>query len=322
MSPARLRPAAVRVPCSTSNIGAGFDCLGLALQRHLRARFSPEVSGTLKTEFRGTLTGLARETADGAAFTSAPNNLLTRAFTERMRALGVVRITGRLVADSNIPIARGLGSSAAATIAGILLADAVLGRAPDPRDALALATEREGHPDNAAPALLGGLVAVARGADGAPVAFRLPLSERIAFVYAAPALEIPTPAARAALPASVPHAVAARGLGRMAALLNGLATADPTLLRLGLLDELHVPYRLPLIPRANAAFRAAEAAGAWGATISGSGSGLIALCGPECASAVLAAMELELAASGFPTTAFVAAADAEGARLLEPELAG
>ena len=323
MSPARLRAAAVRVPGSTSNLGAGFDCLGLAFQRHLHVRFSPEVSGTLVTEYGGTLAALgqrrAGDDAGHAGFTAAPRNLLTAAFKERMRSLGVLRVTGRLTAESDIPIACGLGSSAAATVAGILLADAVLGRAPDPVETLAIATEREGHPDNAAPALLGGLVAVARGEDGSPAAFRLPLSPDIAFVFAAPAVEIATPAARAALPATVPHPLAARGLGRMAALLHGLATGDPALLRLGLLDELHVPHRLPLIPRARETFRAAAAAGAWGTTISGSGSGLIALCPADRAAAVRDAMARELGASGLDTTAFVAAADEQGARVLEPE---
>jgi homoserine kinase len=338
MNSRRFRPATVRVPCSTSNLGAGFDCIGLALQRHLHVGFVPEVAETLVTDFGGTLTGLERGEVNGPeaaagpgaprfgalggpSFTREPHNLLTRTFAERMRALGAMRVVGRLTATSDIPVARGLGSSAAAVVAGILLADAVFGHEPDLGTALTLATEREGHPDNAAPALLGGLVAVARREGGAPVAFRLPLSDQIAFAYAAPAVEIPTPAARAALPGSVPHALAARGLGRMAALLQGLATADPTLLRLGLLDELHVPFRLPLIPRAQQALRAAEAAGAWGATISGAGSGLIALCAADRAAAVLEAMERELAADGVATTAFIAAADAEGAKLLEPEQA-
>jgi homoserine kinase len=104
----------------------------------------------------------------------------------------------------------------------------------------------------------------------------------------------------------------------MAALLAGLASADPTLLRLGLLDELHVPYRLPLIPRAREVLQAAVAAGAWGATISGSGSGLIALCAPDLAAAVLERMEAALAAGGLATMAFIVAADAEGARIVEP----
>ncbi|NJD09354.1 MAG: homoserine kinase [Gemmatimonadetes bacterium] len=318
MSPAPFRAAAVQVPCSTSNLGAGFDCIGLALERHLTARYTPEVSGTLGTEYTGTLAGLGRG-GDGAAFGDAPFNLLTRAFTGRMRALGVMRVTGRITAHSEIPIARGLGSSAASIVGGILLADAVLGRAPDPMDMLAIATDHEGHPDNAAPALLGGLVAVARGEDRAPVAFRLPLSDRITFVYAAPASEVLTPAARAALPPTVPHPVAARGLGRMAALLQGLASADPTLLQLGLLDELHVPYRLPLIPRASETLRAAVDAGAWGATISGSGSGLIALCAHDAAAAVLAAMEQALAPSGLAITSFITAADPEGAHVLQQE---
>jgi len=323
MGPRRFQAASVRVPCSTSNLGAGFDCVGLAFQRHLHARFQPVVSETLITEYSGTLAAVDREEGRdrvaGPAFGSVPHNLLTRTFVERMRALGVPRVVGRLSADSDIPIARGLGSSAAAVVAAILLADAVLGRSPDAVSSLTLAAEREGHPDNAAPALLGGLVAVAHGEDGRPIALRLPLSDQVGFVFAAPAVDIPTPAARASLPAAVPHALAARSLGRVAALLQGLASADPTLLRVGLLDELHVPYRLPLIPRAGEAMHAAARAGAWGATISGSGSGLIALCPPGQAGGVLAAMERELAADGAAVTAFIAVPDPEGARVDEPQ---
>jgi len=312
MSAAPLRAAAVRVPCSTSNLGPGFDCLGLAFQRYLDARFTPGGDTALRTDYTGTMAGLGDDV-------SYFPDLLASAFTERLHTHGFTAVSGLLTAHSEIPVARGLGSSAAATVAGLLLADAALGLHSDPAAALTWCTAREGHPDNSAPSLLGGLVAVARAADNSPSAFRLPLSERIAFAFAAPALELPTPAMRAALPAHVSHALAARELGRLAALLQGLATGEPALLALGLLDELHVPHRLPLIPRAGEAFAAAAAAGAWGATISGSGSGLIALCAPESAAAVLSAMEHALAQDDVAVSGFVAAADLTGARLLPVE---
>lgn len=302
MSERLLRPATARVPCSTSNLGAGFDCLGLAFRRHLEATFQPE-DRPLDSAYGGTLARVAPH-----------DDILLAAFRARAAHHGAGDVRGRIHARSDIPVARGLGSSAAATVAGLLLADAAFGREPDRAELLRTATLREGHPDNAAPALLGGLVAVARAADDSPHAFPLPLSPDIGFVYAAPEVEVPTPAARAALPVQVAHAQAGRALGRMAALVQGLATADPALLRLGLLDELHVPWRLPLIPRATDAFAAAAGAGAWGATISGSGSGLLALCPRDRADAVLAAMQDALAGAGRRTVGFVAEADTEGAQ--------
>src|SRR5262249_28963521 len=144
--------------------------------------------------------------------------------------------------------------------------------------------------DNVAPALFGGLVGVARDSEGRAQAFSLPLSENVGFAFAAPDVEVPTPLARRALPAEVPHAMAARALGRMAALVEGLALGDEQMLQLGFADELHVPYRLPLIPRAREAFSAAREAGAWAVTISGSGSGLIALCARGTESAIASVM--------------------------------
>ena len=265
----QLRPARVRVPGSTSNLGAGFDCIGLALDRFLDVTYAPGAA-PLTVQRAGTLTGLDIAAADDA---------IVRAFAHAL-ATRHIAPAGRLLATSTIPLARGMGSSAAASVAGLALAAAALGE-PFDRDALlAHAARLEGHPDNAAPAIFGGLVLVATGEAGEPCAFPLPLSQRIAFVYAAPAVEVSTRHARAVLPGTVPHATAVRGLARAAALVRGLATGDADLLRIGFADELHVPHRLPLIPHANEARAAALAAGAWAVTISGSGSGLIAVGPP------------------------------------------
>ncbi len=299
--PSELRPARVRVPASTSNLGSGFDCIGLAVSRYLDAAYEPG-DAPLRIERAGTLSALRAGVED---------DVLARAFAARLAAHGVSHARGTIRASSDIPLSRGLGSSAAAVVAGLALADAAAGRlenaaqpeppghspapalalAPAPHaEWLALATELEGHPDNAAPAIFGGLVAVARDADGAPQAVPLPLSPDVGFAYAAPGAEVSTNAARQALPADVPHDVAARALGRLAALLHGLAVADAELIRVGFTDELHVRYRMPLIPGAPDAMDAARGAGAWAVTISGSGSGLIAACEPARAADVAAAM--------------------------------
>ncbi|MBI4546062.1 MAG: homoserine kinase [Gemmatimonadetes bacterium] len=332
-----MQAAAVRVPASTSNLGAGFDAIGLALDRYLTARYE-RGAGELRVERRGTLARLA---------VSPDEDVLVRAFRTSCRRRGLPEPRGWLVADSGIPVARGLGSSAAAVVAGLALAAAATaphlpdgdtagpgemetgpGEAEaahgiagfDRQAALREAEALEGHPDNAAPALLGGLVGVARDGAGRAGAFRLPLSPAIAFAFAAPGLGVATAEARAALPAAVPHALAARGLGRVAALVRGLETADPELLRLGFSDELHMPYRLPLIPGAAAALAAAQSAGAWAATISGSGSGLIAACPAGQAAAVAEAMAAAFrdAVREGEVIWFAASPDLEGLRFLTP----
>mgnify|MGYP001944740615 FL=1 len=312
-TPLELRPAGIRVPASTSNLGAGFDCLGLALDRSLAATFEPG-PGTLRLERRGTLETLA---------TPADDDLLVRTFTERIARAGA-QATGVLCAESDIPLARGLGSSAAAVVAGLALADEALGREPDRDELLVVAEALEGHPDNVAPAIFGGLVVTARDADGASLPFRLPLSDAIGFAQAFPGRELATSAARKGLPEQVPLPVATRGLGRMAALVQGLATADPKLLSAGFSDDLHVPHRLALIPGGAAALQAAERAGAWAATISGAGSGLIAACPPERADDVAAAMAEAFRHAAGPegVVHFTARPDTAGLRPLDTAASG
>lgn len=278
MTAPELHTATVRVPCSTSNLGSGFDVLGLALNLYLEASFEPG-GEFLEVERRGTLAELGED---------PDKDFLGSTFRRVMAAHGA-DARGLIRANSQAPLARGLGSSAMALVAGDALGRAALGQDPPPEAAFNAAHEHEGHGDNAAPCAFGGLRAVVPG-DAGPLVIGLPLSPDVGFAYAAPATRVSTGAARGALPSHVAHPTAVLGHGRFAALLHGLATGDPELIRIGVLDELHVPYRLPLIPGARNAIGAARDAGAWGVTISGSGSGLIALCPPHAAEAVAAAM--------------------------------
>lgn len=296
-----LLRAAVRVPCSTSNLGSGFDTLGLALNRYLHASFEPG-GGVFEVERTGTLTALEGEATDRDHAASV--------FLSTLSARGVVP-KGLLRLHSEIPVARGLGSSAAALVAGHDLARGVQGLPSDPTASFRIACEREGHGDNAAPCALGGLRAVIPG-EGGVRTLALELSSDVGFAYAAPAAGISTRAARAALPTHVPHEVAVAGLGRLAALLRGLALGDADLIRAGVRDELHVPHRLPLIPGAIEAMAAGYDGGAWGVTISGSGSGLIAMCAPDDAAAVAAAMENVFRSGGDDAVGFALHPDFEG----------
>jgi homoserine kinase len=258
----------VMVPCSTSNLGAGFDCVGLALNRHLDAWFEPGDEMTVM--HRGTLSDVEGE--DICATILLEHGL-----------------RGELVLDSTIPVGKGLGSSAAATVAALAIVSAMNGEEFDYDAVLQSATALEGHPDNAAPSILGGLVAVV--GDGTRLrALQMFLSEAIGFVYAAPNAIVSTKAARRALPDQVPHVTATRAVARSVALIEGLAEADPELLKIGFSDELHVPFRLGMIPGGRQAIDAATEAGAWAATISGSGSGLIAVCERGREEAVRSAM--------------------------------
>jgi homoserine kinase len=274
-----LVAARVRIPCSTSNLGAGYDTVGLALDRYLDAAFYPDDSRELRVERSGTLAS--------SALGDGPDLVATT--LQRELAKAGIATSGTVRLSSEIPVARGLGTSAAALLAGYDLALATRGLDRDDDGAFASVLRFEGHGDNAAPSLFGGLRAVATTPDG-PVVMSLSLSERVGFAYAAPAAGVSTKEARTLLPAKVAHKVAAASLGRLVALIRGLAEGDPELLRIGVKDELHVPYRIPLIPSATGAISAGMDAGAWAVTVSGAGSGLIAMCEPGKAAAIAAAM--------------------------------
>lgn len=210
----------------------------------------------------------------------------------------VCRIVGRelpplaLTGDSDIPVGRGLGSSAAAIVAGAVAATALLGIALAPERLLAVCAEIEGHPDNVAPALYGGATLVLQrpGGGGGFHAAALEVHPSIAFVFAVPNFALETKRARAALPSVVPHATASTAAARGAALVRGLATGDPELLAIALDDVLHVPYRSALVRGYDAVTSAAKAAGAHGATLSGSGPTVVALSPPDRTRAVADAM--------------------------------
>lgn len=290
----------VTVPASTSNLGAGFDCIGLAFDRYLTVSF--EAGGDVVDVLRlGTLAELPADSHDIVA------DILTAR-----------SVFGTLTLDSTIPIGKGLGSSAAATVAALAIVAAVGQEDFDIDAALEAATALEGHPDNSAPAILGGLVAVVTN-DMRRRALQLHLSEDIGFVFAAPHATVSTKAARRALPEHVAHGVAARMVARTVALVEGLAEGDPELLRIGFEDELHVPYRLGMIPGGAHALDAARAAGAWAATISGSGSGMIAVCAPGDEAPIVQAMCAAFeAATAQPATGFVVSPDFDGVQIQRP----
>jgi homoserine kinase len=267
----------VRVPASTSNLGPGFDLLGAALSLALEVR----LVGEAPTHRFARLDGEAADWPE-------EDNLVFSAFDlARGGAAGGFVFEAR----SEIPVARGLGSSGAAIAAGLLLGTAVSGREVTRAQLLRLGLPLEGHPDNLAPALLGGCRLTVPREAAAPHVLLQEVHPSIGWAVAWPEVQVPTSAARAALPRDVPFAAAAENPRRLALLLAGLRSGDPDLLRDGIVDCLHAEHRLALVPGSRGVLKAALAAGAWAATVSGSGSAHVALAPRPRAAEVARAME-------------------------------
>jgi homoserine kinase len=261
----REGPALVRVPATSANLGPGFDALGLALGLHDEVEVAVTAAG-LSIGVSGE--GAAEVTDAGE------KHLVVRAMRAAFDDLGTGQPPGLALRCVNrIPHGRGLGSSAAAIVAGVLAARALAGASLAPDDALPLANALEGHPDNVAPCLFGGLTVAWLAGDGAH-AIRLdplPRIRPVAFIAPEP---VSTEAARGLLPASVPHADAARNAGR-AALLVAALTARPDALLDATEDRLHQDYRAPAMPATQDLVSRLRAAGV-PAVVSGAGPSVLA----------------------------------------------
>ncbi|MEU5693604.1 homoserine kinase [Actinosynnema sp. NPDC020468] len=252
----------VRVPASTANLGSGFDALGLALGLHDELEFHVVDDGLL-VEVSG----------EGADVPTDESHLVVRAFVAASEALDL-KVPGLVLRCRNaIPHSRGLGSSAAAVVAGVAAAYALAGRELD-TSALQLAAEFEGHADNAAASMFGGAV-VAWTSAGRYRAVRLDTHPSLAPVVFVPTQESSTKTTRGLLPAVVPHEDAAFAAGRSALAVHAL-TRDPSLLPEALDDRLHEPYRQPAWPATTELVRALRAAGT-AAAVSGAGPTVLAL---------------------------------------------
>jgi homoserine kinase len=256
----------VRVPASSANLGPGFDVLAAALSLHLDLEVV--------------------ETGEFAVLTDLDvprdrNNLVVRAFERLHPADGFeFRIT------SEIPLQGGLGSSAAAIVAGLLAADHLFEL---DADVFTLAVELEGHPDNVGAALEGGFVVC-----DAERVHRLEAPMGLEAVLVVPHEPVRTEAARAALPATVPLLDAVFNVSRTATLMLGLATGDWDLISAGLADRLHQPYRAHLYPRSAELLDRVPRLGALGATISGAGPAVLVWCQYEQTGGVAAALAREV----------------------------
>ena len=242
----------VRVPATSANLGPGYDVLAAALSLHLELEV--EETGTFSFDPGSLDVPVGRD------------NLMVRAF-EALHPADGISFTLR----SDIPLSRGLGSSAAAIVAGLAAADHLFELALDPAELLVRATELEGHPDNVAAAIYGGFVVCGREEDGRPRAARFSPPSGLEALAVIPAQEVPTAEARAAIPDQVPVAELVANVGAASTLVLGLQSGDLDLVSAGLADALHQPRRRSLYPRSMEIVDAASELGALGATISGAG---------------------------------------------------
>jgi homoserine kinase len=268
------RRVVVDVPASTANLGAGYDTLAMALDLVNRVTVEvledASVELTVAGEGKGQIAGNRQN-----RFVVALELGLRWALGEMSAGIG-----WRIEMRNEIPLARGLGSSAAATVAGLVTADALTGGRLDARRQLELACELEGHPDNASAALLGGFVVVAMS-GGRPEAVRFDVPGRLRAVLFVPDRHLSTVAMRAALPREVPHRDAVFNVSRAALAVAAITSGRYALLREATDDRLHEPYRAAAYPELPLLVSAAREAGALGACLSGAGSSVIAFADDE-----------------------------------------
>jgi homoserine kinase len=283
----------VRAPATSANLGPGFDCLGLALDLWNDAQATP-----------GPQPG-------------ADDNLILRAAERVFDEVGARYPGFVLDCHNRVPFSRGLGSSAAAIVSGILFANAWLGSPLDESACLRLATQLEGHPDNVVPCLLGGVRVAACDAGGQIVQAEVPLTLALSAVVFVPDHRLATLDARGRLPATVPLADALFNVARSSLFVAALASGRADLLRAATRDRLHQPYRLPLFPAGATLISSALAAGALGACMSGAGPTVLALCSnPMMQQAVERAFEHTARELGVPGASLCLALSPRGAHVV------
>lgn len=275
----------VTVPASTANLGPGFDCIGCAVALHNVFEFEVLAEGMPdRVEVDG---------SRSAGVPATPNNLALQTARNFFRRRGIAPPPLALRSTVEIPNARGLGSSSTAIVGGLVganqLLDAPLGRA----ELLDLAVALEGHPDNVAPALLGGLVVSAARSE--PLAMRrLPVHPEVSFIFAVPEYEVRTVEARSVLPRVVPFEDAIFNSSRSPLVVLALQSGDLEGLQEIVDDRLHTPYRTQLFKGFEFFADAARDAGAAGFCISGAGPTMLAICGHQARSKVISRLEKTL----------------------------
>jgi homoserine kinase len=264
----------LRVPASSANLGPGFDALGLALGLYLECRFRP--SDRLEIRVSG---------RDADSIPADEGNLIWRTAVTVAEDVGETMPPIELEIRNDIPLGKGLGSSAAALTAGVVIAGQMLGLSWKPLRVLNEAAKIEGHPDNVAACVLGSIVAAAIDAGGSARAVRLDLPPRFGVAVVVPDFDLPTAKARAVLPDCYPRADAIFNVQRAALLIAALATGSAAAFPTALEDRLHQSYRQPLVPGLEEILKL-RAPGLLGCVLSGAGPSILVFyergCEPVC----------------------------------------
>ena len=253
----------IKVPASTANLGPGFDTLSLALDWHNEFTFK-----VLKE-------GLKINQRNSKVLPEDNTNLVYKSFCEPFKKLRKTPPGIELDIDCQIPLASGLGSSASAVVSGLLAANTLLENALSKDDVLSLATKLEGHPDNCAAAIYGGLTISVSAGEKVYVS-QFPWPKELLVILILPDFDLPTRISRELLPPKVSFGDATFNVSRTAYLLSSLLNKDWEGLKIGFQDRLHQPFRKDLVPGMEAVLNEGELQGAFGATLSGAGPTLVA----------------------------------------------
>ncbi|MDO4288359.1 MAG: homoserine kinase [Eubacterium sp.] len=254
----------VRVPATSANIGPGFDAFGMAFELYNIFSFEERDTGKL------TIRGVAKKY-------QGKSNLVYKAMLKVFNKVGYKPKGLYIYSDVNVPVSRGLGSSATCIVGGLVGANVLCGAPLTGQELFDLAVEMEGHPDNVAPAMFGGLV-VSIGTREENFYIKKPVAPQFDFYAAIPDFTLPTIEARRAIPKKIYHKDAAFNVSRASMTYLALADGLPDILKESMKDKLHQPYRIPLIDHYDEVHSTAEGFGALGSCISGAGPTILIVC--------------------------------------------
>ncbi len=238
----------VKVPATTANIGPGFDCLGMALPIYNTITIEETVLPGTGVEINVIADSDVIDQLSLDHIPSDENSIVYKAVELLYNSIGQTPSELRINIHSNIPVARGLGSSSSVIVGALIAANELLGRPADEVALLSIACEIEGHPDNITPAIVGGLVISSQEEDGSVAYRKLKWPDKWAVTVCVPDFELSTDIARSVLPAEVPMKDAVFNAQRLAMFVEAVHTEDSELMKLALHDKLHQPYRMKLVP--------------------------------------------------------------------------
>lgn len=296
-----MEQVTVRAPATIANLGPGFDTLGMALALYNEVEMALADGTTVEVKGEGA-DSLPRD----------DSHLILRSAAELAKEAGQTVRGWRLRQINNIPLARGLGSSSAAIVCGLVAANELLDIGASREELLQLAARIEGHPDNVAPAIYGGLTVCCGNEDLCCLALEAP---DIRVVVAIPDFEVSTEAARKVMPSSVPHADGVFNAAHVAMTLAALMSGRLEYLSCGMRDRLHQPYRAHLVPGFEQVQEAALRSGAYSACLSGSGP-TVAAFADHYENDIAAVMRQAFLEAGVQAHTLVLAPDTEGAKVV------